>query len=75
MSSVFNQLKPELRNALLKYNEEKEQVYNDDINILSKEEYYHKLPYHVFVLLQTVSSQVLKMNLKDFTFFYQMLDK
>jgi hypothetical protein len=75
MSSVFSQLEPELRNALLKYNEEKEQMFNDDINILSKEEYHHKLPYSIFVLLQTVSSQVLKMNLKDFTFFYQMLDR
>ena len=74
MSSVFSKLKPELREGLVKFNEDKEQIYNDEINLLTSEEYYHKLPYSVFVLLQTVSSEELKMNLKDFTFFYQMLE-
>ena len=74
MRSVFTQLKPELRDAIIKYNNDKEQIYNDEINLLTSEEYYHKLPYSVFVLLQTVSSEELKMNLKDFTFFYQMLE-
>jgi hypothetical protein len=75
MSSVFTQLKPELRKALIKFNDDREQIYNDKINLLNTEEYYHKLPYHVFVLLQSVSSLELDMNLKDFTFFHQMLDK
>ena len=75
MSSVFTQLKPELRKALIKFNDDREQIYNDKINLLNTEEYYNKLPYSIFVLLQSVSSLELDMNLKDFTFFYQMLDK
>ena len=75
MSSVFTQLKPELRKALIKFNDDREQIYNDKINLLNTEEYYNKLPYSIFVLLQSVSSLELDMNLEDFTFFYQMLDK
>jgi len=74
MRSVFTQLKPELRDAIIKYNNDKDQLYNNEINIMTKEESYPRLPYSVFVFLQLVCSQKLNMNLKDFTFFYQMLE-
>ena len=73
MSSVLSKLKPEIRTALLKVNEEKNDVYSRDINILTEEEFSSRVPYGTFVVLQVICSETLKMESEDYSFFHNML--